>query len=201
LGFWFSAFGFCQKPKTKNQKPIISMKKITVLVFSILISAGCGTPPEQAVNSPAKNVNHNSLTVSSRSQNSLANNPANSANSISTSAPKSGAKTNWTQSGEPIDTKEFDAEIAKAEKNLKAKPSDETAKKALAEGYFKRGFALTEARQYASALGDYRRVLKLDPNNEEAKTWINQIIEIYDGLNKNYPKEGEEPPALPFKKS
>jgi tetratricopeptide (TPR) repeat protein len=173
------------------------MKKITVLVFSILVSAACGTPPEQAINSPAKNANNNSLTVSSRSL----NNQANSTNSISTSAPKSGEKTKWTQSGEPIETKEFDAEIAKAEKALKAKPNDETAKKVLAESYFKRGFALTEARQYAAALGDYRKASKLDPNNEDAKTWINRIIEIYDGLNKDYPKEGEEPPALPFKKT
>jgi tetratricopeptide (TPR) repeat protein len=173
------------------------MKKILVVGFSILVSVGCGTPPEQAVNSPAKNVNNNSLTVSSRSQ----NNPPNSVNQISTSAPKSGAKTKWTQSGEPIDTTELDAEIAKAEKNLKAKSSDEAAKKALAESYFKRGFALTEARQYASALGDYRKASKLDPGNEEAKTWIQKIIDIYDGLNKEYPKEGEEPPALPFKKA
>jgi tetratricopeptide (TPR) repeat protein len=173
------------------------MKKISALAFSILISVGCGTPPEQAVNSPAKNVNNNSLTVSSRSQ----NNPPNFPNPSSTAAPKSGAKTKWTQSGEPIDTAEFDAEIVKAEKSLKAKPNDETAKKALAESYFKRGFALTEARQYASALGDYRKALKLDPTNEDAKTWIQKIIDIYDGLNKDYPKEGEEPPALPFKKA
>jgi tetratricopeptide (TPR) repeat protein len=173
------------------------MKKITVLVFSILVSAGCGTPPEQAINSPAKNLNNNSLTVSSRSINNTANSPS----SNTTAVPKSGEKTKWTQSGEPIETKEFDAEIAKAEKALKAKPNDETAKKALAESYFKRGFALTEARQYAAALGDYRKASKLDPNNEDAKTWINRIIEIYDGLNKDYPKEGEEPPALPFKKT
>jgi tetratricopeptide (TPR) repeat protein len=77
-----------------------------------------------------------------------------------------------TQSGTPIDTSEYDQEITKAEKASKAKPKDEQAKKALAEGYLKRAIALTEARQYASALGDYRRVLKLDENNEEAKKWI-----------------------------
>lgn len=171
------------------------MKKITVLVFSILVSAGCGAAAQQNVNAPVQSAN-NSLTVSSRSQ----NNSINSPNTTSKPVTKSGEKTKWTQSGEPIETKEFDAEIAKAEKNLKAKPSDETLKKALAESYFKRGFALTEARQYAAALGDYRKVLKLDPNNAEAQTWIKQIIDIYEGLNKDYPKEGEEPPALPFKK-
>ncbi len=107
----------------------------------------------------------------------------------------------WSQSGEPIDTAKFDGKIAEAEKAVKAKPSDEAAKKALADAYFVRGSALTEARQYASALGDYRRALKLDPNHDESKNWIDQIINIYAMLKKDYPKEGEEPPPLPFKKT
>lgn len=125
----------------------------------------------------------------------------NSTVSNSTVVPKSETKTKWTQSGNPIDTSEFDAEIAKAEKNLKAKPKDAAAKKALSEAYVKRGVALTGARQYASALGDYRRTLKLDPNNEEAKNGMDTIIGIYESLNREYPKEGEEPPPLPFKKN
>ena len=160
-------------------------------IFLLSCAANTNLPTKNANIPPPENSN-NSLTVSSRSQNNSANPPVAS----STIVPKSGAKTKWTQGGAPIDTKEFDAEIAKAEKNLKAKPKDETAKRALAESYFKRGFALTEARQYAAALGDYRKALKLDPNYVEAKTWINQIIEIYDGLNKDYPEEGKEPPAL-----
>lgn len=115
-----------------------------------------------------------------------------------TAAP--GEKPKWTQSGEPIDTKELDAAIASAEKALAAKPSDDKLKKAVAEAYYKRGVALTDARQYASALGDYRKAFKNDPSKTEAKDWIDQIIKIYDGLNKSYPKEGEEPPPLPFTK-
>jgi hypothetical protein len=45
----------------------------------------------------------------------------------SSSAPKTDGKSKWTQSGNPIDTTAFDAEIEKAEKNLKAKPKDEAA--------------------------------------------------------------------------
>src|SRR5215470_15472663 len=101
-------------------------------------------------------------------------------------------RTRWTQSGDPIDTAEFDAAITKN------KNGDN---KALAEAYFNRAVALTHARQYASALGDYRRAVKLDPNNAEAKQWIDQIMSIYDSMNKEAPKEGEEPPPLPFKKS
>ena len=106
----------------------------------------------------------------------------------------------WSASGDPIDTSKFDENIAKAEKSMKAKP-DDASKSLLAEAYFARGFALTEARQYASALGDYRRALKLQPNHEESQKWVDQILGIYQMLKKEAPKEGEEPPPLPFKKT
>lgn len=171
------------------------MKKIVVLSLSALIFAGCGGATQQTGNSNvvATQNTSNSLMVSSHSS-------QNSAVPNATVVPKSDTRKKWSQSGNPIDTSKFDAEITKAEKDLKAKPKDESAKKSLAEAYFKRGFALTEARQYASALGDYRKALKYNPNYEEAKTWIEQIVSIYDSINTEYPKEGEEPPPLPFKK-
>ena len=87
-----------------------------------------------------------------------------------------------------------------AEKALSAKANDNTSKKALSSAFYKRAVALTEARQYASALGDYRRALKYDAANADAKEWVEKIIMIYDGLRKESPKEGEEPPPLPFTK-
>jgi tetratricopeptide (TPR) repeat protein len=102
--------------------------------------------------------------------------------------------------GDPIDTTVYDTAIAAAEKKLKEK-SDDEAKENLAEAYFERGFALTEARQYAAALGDYRRALKYDPDHEESKKWIDQIVGIYSMMKREAPKEGAEPPPLPFKKS
>lgn len=166
------------------------MKKVTILGFLVLISIGCGNSAQPVGVSPQSS--NNSLTVTSHSSNAPNANP--------TIVPKSETKTKWTQSGNPIDTGEFDKEIAAAEKIFKAKPKEEAAKKSLAEAYVKRGVALTEARQYASALGDYRRTLKLDPNDEEAKNGMNQIIGIYESLNREYPKEGEEPAPLPFTK-
>ena len=83
---------------------------------------------------------------------------------------------------------------------LVKRSSDEKTKQALSIAYFKRAMALTDARQYASALGDYRRAVKYDPSNTEAKDWIQQIISIYDTINRESPKEGEEPPPLPFTK-
>ena len=107
-----------------------------------------------------------------------------------------------TAGGEPIDTAKYDGVIAEAEKVVKSKPNDEEAKKTLAQAYFDRAFALTQppARQYAAALGDYRRALKYDPNHEESKVWVNQISIIFRSLGKEPPKEGEEPAPLPFKK-
>lgn len=107
-------------------------------------------------------------------------------------------KTKWTQSGTPIDTKKFDEAIKAADASFKKAPKNADAKKALAKAYFDRGMALTDARQYPSALGDYRKALKVDPEMEEAKQWVDQIIGIYASMNREAPKEGEEPPPLPF---
>ena len=118
---------------------------------------------------------------------------------LPTANSQSGPKSHWTQGGSPIDTEKFDTSIAAAEKTFKAKLKDAAAKQALSDAYLNRAMALTDARQYASALGDFRRALKYDPSSEEAKTWIDQIIKIYDSMNKEYPKEGEEPSPLPWK--
>lgn len=106
----------------------------------------------------------------------------------------------FSAGGNPIDATDLNKAVADAEKALKAKPKDASAKEAAVNAYFKRGFALTEARQYAAALGDYRKALKLDPNHGESLTWQKQIIGIYEMMKKEYPKPGEEPPPLPFKK-
>ena len=163
------------------------MKYTSFLLLSATIwLGGCSASAPVAVqnaNSPARD---------DRPQNTIAHGPAEKTSppSNSTSSGK------WSQSGDPIDTSKFDKAITEAEKNQKEKPADSSAKTALAQAYFERGFALTEARQYASALGDYRKALKLDPNHEESKKWLDQIVSIYSMLKKEPPKEGDEPPPL-----
>ena len=170
------------------------MKKFIAFYLLTLICLGCDSSAPQPVANTNVSTPNNSNTTTVLSHSTEKTKPD------ATNVSKSESKTKWTQSGDPIDTTKFDTAIAEAEKNLKAKPTDEAAKKELANAYLQRGTALTEARQYASALGDYRRVLKYDASNQEAKTWIQQIIDIYEGLNKEYPKEGEEPPPLKAKK-
>lgn len=168
--------------------------RFVVIFISACFALGCnnaGQPVAQNNSSTAAaNTNQKTLPMTAHS---LENNvPAGNA--------PGGEKTKWKQSGEPIDTRSFDTAIASAEVAQKKSPNDTGAKKRLGDAYFKRAMALTEARQYASALGDFRRTIKYDPANSEAKDWIDKIIMIYDGMNKEYPKEGEEPPPLPFTK-
>lgn len=170
------------------------MKSVTSLVcISILSLVGCNS------SAPTRVENSNTFTRPNRSmqsQNTIAHTTENQPQANSNS---NGGR--WSASGDPIDTTRFDKAIADAERALKADPSDTGAKKTLAQAYYERGFALTEARQYASALGDFRRALKLDPEHPDAKSWMDQIINIYAMLKKEYPKEGEEPPPLPLQKT
>lgn len=164
---------------------------VTLFLLASLACGNAGKPVAVEMNSSA------ATTSKEKPQTAIAHGPENQ-------PPKSdvpaGEKSKWTQSGDPIDTKEFDSAIASTEVALGKKPSDTEAKKALGAAYFNRAQALTGARQYASALGDYRRAAKYDSSNAEAKDWIDKIIMIYGSINREYPKEGEEPPPLPLKK-
>lgn len=105
--------------------------------------------------------------------------------------------TSTTPGGEPIDTSKYDDEIKRLEKQAEMRPGDE-ARLALAKAYLARGNALTQARQYRSALGDYRRALRYDPDNEEARQWAATITGILQQMGREVPTEGNEPAPLPL---
>jgi tetratricopeptide (TPR) repeat protein len=171
------------------------MRSIFLIAAIATSLAACSANPPATSNAPVPERPEKARTVISHNTESETS-PIQNVNAAGT---ESGTKSKWTQGGDAIDTSGFDASIAAAEKDAKAKPSDEAAKKELSQAYYQRAVALTDARQYASALGDYRRALKYDPSNADAKNWIDQIIMIYDSMNKEYPPEGQEPPPLPFK--
>lgn len=177
------------------------MKFFTVFLFAAFAAGCAGTaqPVGNTANSTTTTANTpRGEKIDSAIAHTTENQPPRSSNAQS--ANPSGGQSKWTQSGDPIDTTALDAAVMAAEKALTAKSGDAAAKKALGDAYFKRAVALTDARQYASALGDYRRTLKHDPANTEAKDWIERIVSIYSSINRSYPAEGEEPPPLPFKK-
>jgi len=168
--------------------------KFLIIVAAAMFLAACDEPPAPVINT-------NSATNVSSSSNRMETVTAHSTENqkLPTPSNTNSNKTKWTQSGDPIESKELDAAITSAEKELKAKPGDDEAKSALAVAYFNRAMALTEARQYASALGDYRRTLKYDPDHEEAKKWVDQMLMIYNSMGREAPPEGKEPPPLTIK--
>lgn len=103
--------------------------------------------------------------------------------------------------GEPIDTSRFDREIARLEAQVNRKPTEQGARRALAAAYLSRADALLRARQYRVALGDYRRVLKYDAENADAKKWSAEIVQIMQSMGREIPAPGTEPTPLPYKSS
>ena len=180
------------------------MKKIAVLSlsFGIVSLIGCGNNAPQTTAVQNSNVavaasRQQSETVAAHStEKSLpANaNPANAASSTN--------KTTSTESpmARSIDVSAQTAKIEAAEKEFSAKSGDAKVKENLAKAYFDRAFLLTDAAQYRAALGDFRKGLKLNPNDKEAKAMHDQIISIFASIKREPPKEGEEPAPMPFNK-
>lgn len=109
------------------------------------------------------------------------------------SAPSAPAKSGG---GDYVDTSAYDAKIKGLEEQAKKKPQDAALRKQLAQAYLERGNALTGARQYQAALGDFRRTMRYEPNNEEARYWADTIVGILKQMNRPVPEEGAEPAPL-----
>lgn len=105
-----------------------------------------------------------------------------------------------TPGGTPVDTSLYDAEIKRLEQTLAKRKNDSEMQQELARAYAARAARLTEAQQYRSALGDWRRAAKLNSANEEAHTMIATITGIMRSMNRPVPAPGEEPTPLPYRK-
>lgn len=182
------------------------MKKILILSLFALFAAACGNEPQTAVNNQQTNVNvaiktsDNSMTVSSHSQNQTENvtvptNPQPENAPAGTSKPQ-----NASPMARSVDVSKMTEEIEKAKTAYEKSSKSDEAKKTLAKAYFERAFALTDAAQYRAALGDFRKGLKLDPSDEQAKKMQEEIIRIFESIGREPPKEGEEPPPMPIGK-
>lgn len=105
-------------------------------------------------------------------------------------------KSTTGSSGEFVDTSKYDAEIKRLEERAKKNSADQQTRLALAKAYTARGDALTGVRQYNAALGDYRRALRSDPDNDQARQMAGTIISIYKSMGREVPQEGQELPPL-----
>lgn len=166
------------------------MKKSIFLTIIALVSIGCGSSaPTQTNNTTTTASTPNrkeELTVTSHSSENQKP-PMSQSNSTSGGSPMQ----------KSVDVSVLTANIEKAEKEFKAKPGDTGAKDALATAYFERAFVLTKAAQYSAALGDFRKGLKLRPDEKEAKSMHDQIVSIYESMGREVPKEGEEKSPMP----
>lgn len=176
------------------------MKKILFLNLIALISIGCNNsaPTQVQTNSNTSTVSttkkEESQTVSAHSTESKRP-PMNDTTGSSSSSSSGGSPMQ-----KAVDVSKMSDDIEKAEKDFKAKSTDAKAKETLATAYFTRAFALTEAAQYSAALGDFRKGLKLKPDDTKAKEMHDQIVNIYQSLGKEAPKEGEEKTPMPINK-
>lgn len=95
----------------------------------------------------------------------------------------------------PVATPELDAKIEKAVAKAKASGATAADKKGAAAAYMDRAdyyWSAGEPRLYKFALGDYRRALRNDPGNEQAKERIDYLISIYNSMRKPVPDNGVE---------
>ena len=180
------------------------MKKIAILSFLTLASIGCNNATQQTANTNVTAQNNTNASVQ-KPDNSLIVSSHSSDAAKSAPAQRSKTEANASSSGsspmsKAVDVNQMTADIEKADKSFKQNQNDEKAKGKLAESYFVRAFALTDAAQYRSALGDFRKGLKLNPNNADAKAMHDQILDIFQSIRREPPKEGEEPSPLPSDK-
>lgn len=171
------------------------MKKILFLSLMALISIGCNNSAPTQTNSNPSTV---STTKKEETQTVAAHTTENQKPSMTQSNSSSSSSSSPMQKA--VDVTAMTTTIEKAEKDFKAKPSDAKAKETLANAYFDRAFALTDAAQYSAALGDFRKGLKLNPDDAKAKEMHDQIVSIYQSMGRDVPKEGEEKAPMPISK-
>lgn len=180
------------------------MKKILSLSLFVVAAMSCNNAAQTQQSTPTANTNSSAqkaddkATVSTHSLDTRTDASKQNAENIQSPNQSAGIESSPMQ--KPIDVAEMTTEIEKAEKAFGQKPKDEDAKNALTKAYFVRAFALTEAAQYRAALGDFRKGLKLSPNDDDARKMHDEILRIFDSIKREPPKEGEEPKPLPFEK-
>jgi hypothetical protein len=98
------------------------------------------------------------------------------------------------QSG--MDTAALDKKVEQVESKAKAPGATQADKTAAAAAYLERGNVFYSAGNpslYKFALRDFRRALRYDPNNAEARAKQQQITEIYQSMGRPVPDLGNEP--------
>ena len=92
-----------------------------------------------------------------------------------------------------VNTGHFEEGITALDEIAKSSPSDPALRQSLLSAHMKFGHyymfndTLPPKVKYPNALKQYREVLKIDPNNEDAKNNAQQIIDIYKMMGREVP--------------
>ena len=153
--------------------------------------ASCGAPPPKVSS-------QNSNAAAANAQTSIQHGPSASNMGVASShgvgdsnaAPGGGA---GAAAKPPVETPELDAKIQKAEAKAKAAGAGDADKKAAAAAYFERADFYRDQGMpalYKFALADYKCGLNYDANAKEAREKMDEIIRIYQSMNRPVPEVG-----------
>lgn len=166
---------------------------LPALIASCTLLAACGNNP------PASTARQNSNTPSTTQPSGTTDNSSgvsvvSSHGGGNTTA--AGGSTTGSATKPPVETPELDAKIEKAEAKAKASGASDADKKAAAKAYFDRADFYREQGQpvlYKFALADYRRGLRYDPTDSDARKKMDEIVSIYQSMGRPVPDLGNEP--------
>jgi hypothetical protein len=166
---------------------------LTLACGAALFASGCSTP--SATNNTTNTNSAPSNNTSSRASNSGLP-PVSSAHGDNpTVVPPTTTAPAANNSAKPgIDTAALDTKIERAE--AKAKGGQQADKLAAAAALVERGNVYRDAGQpslYKFALGDYRRALRYQPDNAEAREKMEEIVSIYQSMGRPVPENGNDP--------
>jgi hypothetical protein len=171
------------------------MRKPAILttLAACALAAACGAPAPIAKTSNSSSPTANSQTAS---QTSIQHGTSPSSDAGVTSS-HGGAEQSAgaVATKPPVETAAMDAKIEKAEAKAKAAGASDADKKAAAKAYFERAdFFRGEGSPvlYKFALADYRRGLRYDPADSDARGKMDEIIAIYKGMGRPVPELGNE---------
>jgi hypothetical protein len=156
------------------------------------LAAACGGAPAPT----AKTSTSNSQTTNAQTSIQHGASPASDAGVAAShgGAPQSGAASG-AATKPPVETPELDAKIEKAEAKAKAAGASDAEKKAAARAYFDRANFFRDQGSpvlYKFALADYRRGLRYDPSDKEARAKMDEIVDIYKSMGRPVPDLGNE---------
>jgi hypothetical protein len=168
-----------------------------LLSATLLNACGGANPPSNTSTKSSNAPSNNAQTSIAHGTKPSENLGVASSHGGGAAAPASGAPGSAPVKA-PVETPELDAKIEKATAKAKAAGASPAEKKAAAAAYLERGnfyYSAGNPMLYRYALGDFRRALRYDPDNTEAKEKVKQIEDIYTySVRKPIPDNGLNEP-------